>query len=75
MTSSQVSVRRNEFVDAGEFALPSQVYRLEPRQRGGGHAAPTHSTADACIGCVDWYSYDRLVHDRVVTRSQPAATR
>lgn len=75
MKSLQMWVRSNEFFGVSGLTLPSRVSKSEVYQRGGGDAAPSHSTADACFGCVDWYSYDRLEHGRVVSSWQATVTR
>jgi len=76
MKSSLMWVCTDEFAGVSGLTLPLQVTKPEaPQRSGGGHTARCHSAAEACFGCVDWYSYDRLEHGGVVSSWQATATR
>lgn len=75
MKSSQIWIYANESTGGSWLTLPRSVSKAGALQRGGDHAAPAHSTAEACFGCVDWFSYDRLEHTRVDSSWQATAAR
>lgn len=76
MKSSNIWIYANESTGGSWLALSRPVSKPGAPTRGGDeHAAPAHSTAEACFGCVDWFSYDRLEHPRVDSSWQATAAR